>query len=105
MKNPKNDSRDAENNAADSKQIVDIFRLEHGEDDGTCEQITDAFLGCWESPEEWAEEYLSDCGFFNKVPLELIQYIDFKKYARDREIDGMSFIRHQGLFWVYSSIY
>jgi antirestriction protein len=68
-------------------------------------KMAEDYLGEWDSLEEWAEDHLDSCGFLEKVPQEIRNYIDFKKYAEDCELDGGIFvIRIDGkayVFWTY----
>ena len=51
----------------------------------------DAYRGEYSSPEEYAEELISDC-YDTKSMGNLANYIDYEKFARDLEYDGYSFV-------------
>ena len=70
----------------DEKEILDAYHT--GVDQsGTIENALDAYAGNYESPEDWAYEYLNDCG---DVPEHLEGYVDYKAYARDA---GLNFVQ------------
>lgn len=64
------------------------------------EEIQDRYRGEFSSDEEFAEEYLADCGMLDEVPEGLRSYFDVKAYARDMMINDAS---SQGghYFWNY----
>ena len=68
-------------------------------------KMEEDYLGEWDSLEEWAEDHLDSCGILENVPKEIRNYIDFKKYAEDYELDGGIFtINLNGkvhIFWTY----
>ena len=85
----------------DDKELVAVYR-KHVDQAGTIEQAHDAFMGTFESKEDWAESYLDDTGLIREVPEGLQGYIDYGKYARDAGFNGMSFARHDGKVWVFT---
>lgn len=56
--------------------------------DGTIETACDAFLGKYDSAEDWAAEWLKETGTLSEVPESLRNYIDFAAYARDCGYNG-----------------
>ncbi|HMO51255.1 MAG TPA: antirestriction protein ArdA [Kiritimatiellia bacterium] len=70
--------------------------------DGTLEQAQDAFLGAYDSPQEWAEEWLEQDPAFNAIPERLKWFFDFDAYAREAEHDGINFVQHEGKTYVFS---
>ena len=79
--------------------------VEHvGEHYATEEGFEDARLGECESPEDWAEEFLTDTGALESIPENLRYYFDFKAYARDAEMRGdVSFVLLNGTTYVFSN--
>lgn len=57
--------------------------------------VEENYLGCHDSLEDWAEEYLTDSGALADAPKLLTQYFDFKAYAHDCE-QGGDVWTHQG---------
>jgi antirestriction protein len=86
----------------EDKELLAVYR-KHVDQTGTLEQTRDAFMGTFESEEDWAEDYLSETGLIKEVPEILQNYIDYERYARDAGYNGMSFVRHGGKVWVFSS--
>ncbi len=70
----------------DEKKMLDAY---HTAVDmhGTLEDAEDAYAGTYESPEDWACDFLNDCV---GVPEHLQGYVDYKAYARDA---GMYFVQ------------
>ena len=85
----------------EEREIVGMYK-EHVDSEGTLEQARDAFMGTFESEEDWAEDYLSETGLIKEVPESLQGYIDFGRYARDAGFNGMSFVQCGGKVWVFS---
>ena len=52
------------------------------------ETFEEAYLGEWDSLEEYVENYLEDTGALRSVPKDILPYIDFASYARDMETNG-----------------
>lgn len=70
---------------------------EHGEPFGkwlemnSTEDISsfeEQYMGTFSSVEDYAEQYLEDCGTFHEMPEMLRQYFDFEAFARDLELGG-----------------
>jgi len=56
-----------------------------------CNAFESAYMGTYESPEAFAEQYLEDSGLLSEVPESLRYYIDVASFARDLFIDGYNF--------------
>ena len=61
----------------------------------------DHFLGCADSVEDWAWEYLEETGQFSGVPEFFKTYFDLDAYVRDLKIE-MNIIEHNGKTWVFN---
>ena len=71
------------------QEIVKVY-LDHVDDSAQIDYILDSYGGCYESPEDWAIQFLEDtCA---DIPENLRNYIDYEAYARDASYDGMSFV-------------
>lgn len=73
--------------------------------EGVSDAIADADHGVWDSPADWAEDFLESTGALAEVPAYLRSYIDFEAYARDAELGGdMGFIKlPNGTVWAISN--
>lgn len=70
----------------------------------TEEGFSDSFAGAYDSPEDWAEEFLTDTGDLESIPKSLRYYFNFEAYARDARIGGdMAFVEHGGTTYVFHS--
>ncbi|WP_323115355.1 antirestriction protein ArdA [Pseudomonas guariconensis] len=70
----------------------------------TEEDFSDSFAGAYDSPEDWAEEFLTDTGALGSIPESLRYYFNFESYARDARIGGyMAFVEHGGKTYVFHS--
>lgn len=82
--------------------------IDHGiasdlEDIGTA--IADHDGGVYESPEHWAEEFISSCHDLPKMIGSLANYFDYEAYARDAALNGdVTFVElgHQRV-WVVNN--
>lgn len=62
---------------------------EHGCDhDEAIGMIEDNYQGCYDSLEDWAENFLDETGAFSGAPEVLKTYFDYERYARDAELSG-----------------
>lgn len=78
--------------------------VEHLGDYATAEGFEDAYMGCYDSPEDWAWDFVESCGVLDSVPENLRCYFDFEKYAREAELGGdISFVRMDGDTYVFSN--
>ena len=85
----------------DDRELLAVYRSDVDQA-GTIDQARDAFMGTFDSEEDWAERYLEDTGLLKEVPESLRGYIDYEKYVRDAGYNGMSFVRHDGKVWVFN---
>lgn len=75
-----------------------------GEHYATEEGFSDSYMGEHDSPEDWAEEFLSDTGALESIPENLRYYFDFAAYARDARMGGdVSFEELNGSTYVFSN--
>jgi antirestriction protein len=98
------------------ENVADIATLivEHGELGAKllsqCDSVADArqamiddYQGAFDSPTDWAEQFLEETGELAEVPEQLRPYFDFESYARDAELSGDIFIVETGhqhhVFW------
>lgn len=57
------------------------------------DKLQGAFAGEWADPEDYAAEFVEDCGYLKDTPEALRGYIDFKAMAHDMALGGdMDFI-------------
>lgn len=68
--------------------ITDILNHLGGDIDDAIKCLEEQYQGEYNSLEDWASEFLEDCGFLNEIPENLRYYFDFEKYARDAELNG-----------------
>jgi antirestriction protein len=85
----------------EDKELLAVYRKDVDQT-GTLEQARDAFMGMFDSEEDWAEDYLSETGLIKDVPESLRNYIDYERYARDAGFNGMNFVQHDGKTWVFN---
>lgn len=73
----------------DDKTTVAAYR-EHVDQSGTIETALGAYEGTYDSPEDWAEQFLEEIGAFAVgVRWSLLRdYFDFEAYARDARLGG-----------------
>jgi antirestriction protein len=65
----------------------------------------DAFIGTWESAEEYVKDFLEDTGLLSEVPDFLRYYIDIKKLTSDMLIENIYTIESEdGKHWVFHYI-
>jgi antirestriction protein len=55
-----------------------------------------AYAGTYDTPEDWAEEFLEDTGTLSQIPENLRCYFDFEKYARDCDLEGSVYFAPNG---------
>jgi antirestriction protein len=73
----------------------DDYRLEHPEN------FEDAYLGQWDSEEDYARQFIDDCGLLNGLSETLQNYFDYESYARDMFFDLESVPDGQGGIYVF----
>ena len=75
----------------DDHELLAVYQYEVNRS-ADIEEAREAFMGKYDSPEDWAAEYIADSGMLSEVPDSLRNYIDYAAYARDARCDGMSFV-------------
>lgn len=86
----------------EDRELLAVYQ-EHVNADADIDEARDAFSGTYDSPEDWAQQFLEDCGTLQSIPENLRYYFDYEAYARDAACDGMTFARHDGGVWVFHS--
>lgn len=87
----------------DEKEIVTLYR-DNVRDDATIDEAKEAYLGTYDSEEDWAAQYWEESGLLADIPEHAQNYIDYEAYARDARLGGdVVFIRHNGDTWVFSN--
>jgi len=81
----------------DDRELLAVYN-DNVDGDGDIEAAREAYCGKYDSPADWAEQWLDDTGGLEGVPEHLKNYIDYEAYARDAE---MNFVRHDGDVWVF----
>jgi antirestriction protein len=95
------------NMSDDDRQLLHMYRtfVDSSSKTGTLERAQDAFMGVFDSEEDWAEDYLKEAGYLDQVPEVLQGYIDFAKYAQDANFNGMRFEQDEhGKTWVFQPL-
>lgn len=83
------------------REILAVYQ-EHIDSEADIDDARERFAGKYDSPEDWAAEFLDDTGALAEVPENLRSYIDFEAYARDARLGGdVVFARHDGDIWVF----
>lgn len=83
----------------DEKMIISVYR-ENIDRDASFDRCRDAYIGLYDSEEDWAYEYLES--ELQSVPENLRNYIDFESYAHDAVRNGdVTFILRNGEFLVF----
>ena len=84
----------------DDQELLAVYQ-EHVDQDGTIEQAREAFAGKFDSPEDWAANFLEDTGMLNEIPENLRYYFDYEAYARDAALGDISFCNVDGETWAF----
>lgn len=71
----------------EDRELLAIYTAEI-DSDGTIDAAREAYCGKYDSPSDWAAEWLGECGDLASVPAHLQNYIDFEAYARDCRLNG-----------------
>lgn len=80
------------NMSDDDQELLKVYR-ENVDSDASIETAREAFLGKYNSPEDWAESFLEETGGLAEVPASLRMYIDFASWANDARCGGdMTFV-------------
>jgi len=91
----------------DDRELLAVY-WDNIDDKADFDTAREAFLGKYQSAEDWAASYLEDTGFFAEIPQGIRDtvemYFDFAAYARDAGFNGMHFIeRGYHDVWVFSN--
>ena len=85
------------------RELLEVYR-ENVDQDGDLDKAREAYTGTFSSEEDWAAQYLDDCGQMDLIPEHLRNYFDYEAYARDARMGGdMTFVRHNGDVWAFSN--
>lgn len=84
----------------DTIELMVVYR-ENVDQSGSLEAAREAFRGKYDSDEDYAEEFHSECGDLDAVPERLRYHIDWASVAREMSHDGITFVRHDGSTWVF----
>tara|TARA_Y100000310_G_scaffold277439_1_gene295174 strand:+ start:867 stop:1367 length:501 start_codon:yes stop_codon:yes gene_type:complete len=84
----------------DERELLAVYLDATGYADASLEDAQDRFMGTYNSPEDWAAEWLENSG---EIPEHLRNYIDYEAYVRDAQYEGITFHRHNGDVWVFSA--
>lgn len=76
--------------------------VEEIDQSGDLDAARDAFLGTYDSPRDWAEDWLDQDPAFHAIPDRLRFFFDFDAYARETEHDGILFVEHEGTTYVFN---
>lgn len=61
------------------------------------ERFEENYLGQYDSPEDYAWQYVEECGLLDSLPDNLQCYFDYKKFARDLMISDIT--EHNGHYF------
>jgi antirestriction protein len=84
--------------------VEEIIGTHYSQGRGTQDLLSDAqdaFYGRYGSKEEWAEDWWESTGMLASIPESCRYYIDYEKYARDAECGDLTFVYHDGEYWVF----
>lgn len=56
--------------------------------EGAKDMLENNFLGVFDSDEDYAYEYVNDCGLLESLPKSLRNYFDYESFGRDMELNG-----------------
>lgn len=85
----------------DDRELLEVYQS--GIDESAdYDRARDAFLGKFDSEEDWAADWLEQSGLLSEVPEALRYYINYEAYARDARMGGdVTFVRKDGDVWVF----
>ena len=86
----------------DDRELLEVYQ-DNICAEGDIDDARDAFHGVHDSPEDYAQDYIESTGMLSDVPASIAQYFDYEAFARDMSFDGVTFARHNGSVWVFSS--
>jgi antirestriction protein len=87
----------------DDRELLAVYQ-EHVDESGDIETARDSYQGTFDSPSDWAADWLESTGSLSEIPETLRNHFDFEAYARDAGFDGYVFARHDGSVWVFSPV-
>lgn len=76
----------------DDRKLLDVYQSAVSQD-GDIDDARDAFNGIYDSPEDWAAEFLESTGQLAEIPENLRNYFDYEAFARDCGFEGWTFHR------------
>lgn len=82
-----------------SVEAVDDFLEWSSSDD--LERMHDAYVGVYDSEEDFAEEIVSDCYDLDNMMGNLANYFDYEKFARDLFMSDYYFGSHGTVFYAF----
>lgn len=85
------------------REVVDTY-LAHVDQHADPKTALDAYVGHFDSPEDWAQDRWIECGLLDLIPGSLRNYIDYKAYARDAGFEGITFARVGGQVIVFHPV-
>ncbi|MBK5071639.1 antirestriction protein ArdA [Budviciaceae bacterium CWB-B4] len=68
-------------------------------DEWNAERFSDNYLGVYDSPEDYAYQYVDDCGLLDSLPKNLRCYFDYEKFASDLMINDIT--EHNGYYFYH----
>lgn len=87
----------------DDRDMVEAYREGIDQTEQDVERIREAFQGCHDSQQAWAEDYIDSTGMLEGVPEVARNYFDFEAFARDAFMGDVSGCRHGGQLFVFSN--
>ena len=84
---------------ADAAEIVAAWVDWRGAEEMDADKITDAYLGRFDSVEDYAAQYLDDSDALREVPAWLRPYVNTAALGRDMEINGDVYEGKNGHFF------
>ena len=76
--------------------FADLMANFHGDLKSAKYHMERSYMGCFNSMQDYAEQFMKDCGDLDSIPEHLHAYFDFEAYARDLERDGHIFVIETG---------
>lgn len=73
-----------------------------GEHYATADGFSDSYMGEYDSPADWAADFLEETGALLNIPDNLRYYFDYDAFAKDCSYDGYSFESLGGSVYVFS---
>ena len=85
------------------QELLKVYRSDVDQS-GDIEQARNAYLGQYDSEEDWAAEGWKETGMLESIPADLRSYIDYEAYARDCRLNGdVTYVRKDGETWVFKN--